>query len=141
MTEKPSLPTWIPTFMRLHAVLLLVFAGGLYMVPSKVFGQAALEPSSRFAHSLLAATLVGLAIAILGASNAKNREFLQVGLIGALVLDVHVPFLITMYPESMRVFGSEYGSAAFLVPLTAIIGLVIPTGFALLETRRLAELS
>lgn len=141
MNEPPSLPSWIPAFMRVHAVLMLLFAGGLYVVPSKVFGESARAPADRFAHSLLAATMVALAVAIIGAADGKRREFLQVGLFGALVLDVQIPFLMTVHPDSLGMFSDAFGAAWLLIPLGVIAGLLIPTVFALLETRRVDELS
>jgi hypothetical protein len=141
MATTSPLPTWIKPFLRLHAVLLLLFAAGLYLVPEKVFGEVVTDAMARFTCGLLASALVALAVVLVASSDGRRSEMLQVGLIGALVFDVQVPLLLIWHPATLVAFRETFGIVWMVVPIGVIGGLTVPAVMALLEARRVDEIA
>ena len=134
MTESHRGPTWPKTLAWAHAILFLAFAGACYLAPQVTFGDAAWQPLARLAVGLLAATLVSLAVVLIGAVRSGPPRTLRLALFAALAVDVQVPVLLSLHPAVFDYLEREIGLPWFLVSLT-LFGLVAVTVVSLSSLR------
>ena len=121
MTDERTTSGWGPTLAWVHALLFLAAAASCYLAPQAVFGDAAWQPLARLAVGLLAATLVALAVVLIGAARSGASRTVRLALLAALLVDVQVPVLLSLHPASLEYLERDVGVPWFSASLACIV--------------------
>jgi hypothetical protein len=120
MNDEHTTPAWGTTLAWAHALLFLALAAACYLAPQAVFGDAAWQPLARLAVGLLAATLVALAVVLIGAARSGLPGTLRLALLAALVVDVQVPVLLSLHPAALEYLERDIGVPWYSASLACI---------------------